>query len=321
MNTLHKCIMKFLKRLFLGWIGLLLVVWVASCAFVPTSQEIIAPTFIVTDTQMTSPDITLTSTNAATPQPSATYTSTLTQILTTTPTLTLPAPLEPDHAAEEIRNLLENPPSCSVPCFWGITPNVTTIGEANNFFSRLRSPLRSFEENNFYTSPSFDKLSIDVQLYTQNGLVRCIDGRIGFENYKGQDIFRLMSAFSPANLIRLYGKPSRVEFSISYPTEFGFPAGIAWYSMILRYDQYPFAVDYYRSEVKDEKLIHICPLIDRFSSVDTLFGYEPSTYRSKGKFGTPIEKITSLNIDQFVELMSQEKGDSCFDLNSEAQNN
>ncbi len=321
--------MKIFARLFLGWLGLLLMaVWAIGCtSIIPTTQKNINPTFRSTDAQAPIPIDTTTatsqpfSTNTATRAPSKTQTKAPAPLLPT-PTLTIPVTLEPEQASDKIRTLLEKPESCSSPCFWGIAPNTTTLGEASNIFSRLRSPLRSLrDDNTFSASPSFDKLSINVQLETQDGLVKRIYSRVGFENYKGRDFLPLRSEFSPDYLFRLYGKPSNVELSLSYPTEPGFPAGSAWYSMVLRFDKYPFAVYYFRGEVKKGKLVHVCPLTDKFTVIDALYGYDPFTYRSKGIFGAALEKVTSLNIDQFYELITQEQGSACFDINTVAYNN
>jgi len=321
-------IVRFFDRLIILWIGLLLMIWAAGCAAIPATQENKIPTFLGAHTEGSSSGMPLVSTVPVTPPLAHSLTLAPTQTLTTTPpppqptrTITLPATLAPEQASDEIRFLLENPQDCASPCFWGIVPNSTTQGEAVNFFSHLRSPLRLYEgENNFSASPRFENLSINVQLETQDGLVKRIYSRIGFENYKGNDALPLRSAFSPQNLLRLYGKPSTVELSISYPTEPGFSVGSAWYNMVLRFDHYPFAVDYYRGEVKAGKYIHVCPLTDKFTVIDTLFGYDPATYRSKGIFGTPLEKVTSLDIDQFFELMTQENGVTCFDLDTEVYN-
>lgn len=318
-------ILKSIKLSLIVWIGFFLIFWATGCTSVPSSQENSLSTVSETESQMTLLEKTHILAVTATPRFTSTHIPTFTQTLTVTPipspTLTLPATLEPVQASAEIRVLLESPQNCPFPCFWGIIPNITTLGEANNLFTRLRAPLRSFEENIFTASPRFDQLPMIVNLEVQDGLVKRVNARIVFDRYKGPDILHLMAAFSPTNLIRLYGKPSQVEFSIFYPTEPGFPEGIAWYGMILRFDQYPFAVNYFESEVRDGKYINVCPLTDKFTTVEPLIGYDPATYRSKGIFGMPLEKITSLNMDQFVELMTEENGLACFDLNAEVYNN
>lgn len=321
--------MKYLMRLLIRWITLILVFSIVGCAPIPIPQEKLVITPQVADTELPLPDTIHTSpvvpasehTPSLISEPTRTLTNTSISPLHT-PTQTLPATFVPEQAYDEIKNLLVEPQKCSSPCFWGITPNTTTLDEVINFFSSIRTPLRSFQgENTFSASPHFDDLSINVELETQDGLVERVYSRIGFENYKGKDAVLLRSAFSPDNLFRLYGKPSNVEFSISYPTESGFPPGSAWYSMVLRFDQYPFVVFYFRGESKEGKLIQVCPLTDKFSAIDTLFGYNPVTYRSKGIFGMPMEKVTSLDIDNFYELMIQDNGSACFDLDSEAYSN
>jgi hypothetical protein len=308
----------------------MLFVGVGGCTTVLTSQTIITPTLAVTETQLPAPVGTLTNTPKATSQPTRTYTLTSTPTLTHTPTplpptqtLTLADTLEPDQAAIEIKDLLENPVTCPFPCFWGIMPNITTLGEVRNIFHRLRVHFypSSRVDNVFFADPRFDNLSINVQFEIQDELVKSVRGRIGLENYKGAATPRVWSSFSTENLLKQYGIPSSVDFNISYPTEPGFPQGIAWYSMIMRFDQYPFAIDYFKGEVRQDKLIQVCPLTDKFSGVDIYIGYDPATYRSKGVDGIPLEKITSIDIDRFYELMTQGKGSACFDLNADVYKN
>ena len=323
--------MNFLTRLLLRLIPLILLFIIMSCAPFLSPQEKTINTHPVVTTDLPLP-LTATvyispavPTSEKTPSPisETTRVLTITPIFPShTPTLTVAATLVPEQAYNEIKTLLEGPQNCSLPCFWGITPSTTRLNEAVNFFSRIRAPLRSYQDKNtFSASPRFEDLSINVELQTRDGVVERIYSRLGFENYKGKDAVLLRSAFSPDNLLRLYGKPSSVEFSISYPTEPGFPPGSAWYSMVLRFDQYPFVVYYFRGEAKDGKLIHVCPLTDNFSAIDTLFGHDPASYVSKGIFGIPMEEATSLNIESFHELMIQENGSACFDINSEAYNN
>jgi hypothetical protein len=250
-------------------------------------------------------------------------TPSFTPIIVPTPTLTPPITLEPEQATNEILALLKTPLNCPFPCFWGITPKTTTLGEADNLFQHLGYSLNQspVDKHIFTVSPyaqGLNGLSLHIELVDQNGLVNNLMARIFLGNYKGAATPRVWAAFSPENVLLQYGKPSNVTFALFYPTEPGFPEGIAWYQMSVQYDQYPYAVVYFFAEVRDEKSIHICPLSDKFDTVDIYFGFDPATYASKGILGTPIEDVSSLNIDQFYPLMTKGKGSACFDLNADA---
>ena len=246
-------------------------------------------------------------------KPKPTRSITLTLQSTATPQNTL----EPEMAESEIRSLLTEGQDCLPTCFWGIIPNQTTMEEATNFFRYIGSPMsHGLENNNAYASTiAYNHMLIKVKLFVQNNLVRSIRTRISLENYDGPAVPRPWSAFSPENLLLQYGKPTNVEFEIYYPAERGFPEGTAWYQMIIWFDEKGVIADYFDGETKAGKLIHVCPLTDRFGSVDLWIGENPDAPSPRR---VSLEEATSLTIDQFYDLMTQKDGQKCLDLRSEA---
>jgi hypothetical protein len=253
-----------LIRLLLVAVGSVLLLNISSCAADRTNEK--STLTIVPETVTPSSNVTRIPTRDFTIVSTQQFISTFTQTPTTTkeslkytPTLTPPVTLEPKQAMNELENMLGKPQKCLVPCFWGIIPNSTTLGEAKNLYKRIGSNLTpSFQDENVYdTSSVFEDIVVGVTLSIQDGLVKNIRGLIDLSNYKGPSKPRIWDGFSPEILFGQYGKPSNIEFNLFYPTEPGFKDGIVWYSMVVRYDQYDFAVNYFGGEVKQGKLIHI----------------------------------------------------------------
>lgn len=260
--------------------------------------------------------------SSATP-PSATVTLPHTRIVT--PTVTLipsqtPLPtLEPRAAEEAVRQLLKEDITCLAPCFWGIIPDRTTIAEAQDIFNRLNMNLHiSSEEDNkqyYETGIGFDDglAGVSVIHVVQDGYVRSIEVGISIS----KDPFPLDEGFtySPRILMKKFGLPSKVDFFIHYPHEPGGPEDAAWYSMVMYFDSSNLIVDYHEGSTKSGDLIRACPLTDRFSGVSLWLGKEP---RYPPLRGIPLEKATTLTLEQFYDLLTQGSENSCLDLKPEA---
>jgi hypothetical protein len=68
-------------------------------------------------------------------------------------------------------------------------------------------------------------------------------------------------------------------------------------------------VEYYSSDIGLNT--KICPLRDQFDSVRLWMGKDPVDPPVPGE---PLEKTTSMTLDEFSELMTGEAGQACFDL-------
>ena len=102
-----------------------------------------------TSTMTPRPTITRTSI----PTLTATFTPTLQPTTTYTPTLTSLPTLQANEAIKKAKELLETNNRCTLPCFWGITPGITTWDYTNSFlqtFSTIESDSNNGGE--FYLS-------------------------------------------------------------------------------------------------------------------------------------------------------------------------
>jgi hypothetical protein len=170
---------------------------------------------------------------------------------TLTATLTPPATLEPEQAKETIMTLLQDSVDCKAPCFWGIVPRQTTLGEARNNFTQLGLNLeltRTEGRRKFYAVVhDFDNgLSITVILTIQNDLVENLRTYISPEKLNAV-VPRAWSAYSPETLINQYGLPSRVDFYLDWGPR-------SFFDMVIYFDSVNLIVEYtegWTSEMTD----------------------------------------------------------------------
>jgi len=229
---------------------------------------------------------------------------------TQTATLTPPATLEPEQAQETIQALLREPVDCDAPCFWGIMPGQTTLGEAVNIFTRLglqvkytnaRDHKKSYEIGYEFDS-SLSTLSL---LTTQNDIVENLRVYITPEKQMA-GVPRMWSAYSPEFLINRYGLPSNVDFKTDWGPR-------TFFAMDMYFDKMDLIVEYSGYGIIDEKL-NICPLTFQFDSVQIWMGKNPVNPPSSGIL---LEEAASMTMEEFSELIAGNPNKACFNLKVE----
>ena len=250
-----------------------------------------------------------------TPMAFATETNTRppTETFTPLPTFTLTplATLSQTQAQEALQQLLMKQETCLSPCFWGIMPDQTTLGEAQNIFTQLQIPLTRTshkEKKDFYATEFglHNNVKGAIVLRVQDGLIDSLRTNIGPVNY------REWRAFSPDTILSQYGTPSYVEFYLSMAPDDGSSPYIVSYSMIMYFDSLNLTVKYASSLVKDEKLIRACPLVDKLEA-GVWLGKDSDN--APTKIGIPLDRATSLTLAKFDDLLRQgSKKTACFDL-------
>jgi hypothetical protein len=249
-------------------------VLLAACTSAPTSSAL--PSETPTSANQVISTVTLTPTSASIPTKSA--------LVTLTPTLTPNVPkftpkptLGNQEKGETIRKLMNFTQDCKLPCFWGIIPGKTTWVEA----SGLISPL----------SPIFESRSKVTVLYTisspsnTTGITKDYDNTFSFitnnqevvETIRGEGIgigetdssnLPIWRNYSPQNLIRTYGEPSRIFLS-SISDSVG-DKGIVGYNLWLFYDSEGFMVRY-NGGVAYASTYHFCPTIQAKGQIDSIY--------------------------------------------------
>jgi hypothetical protein len=209
------------------------------------------PTFTATSTSSLSTTPTTSATATPIP-PSPTITSTL------EPTLTF---AQSQHYLFE---LLQHNAGCKLPCWWGITPGVTTWDEANRLIVHMGFVMKGHPIDNGYTyyGLRFDwaePFTVNsLGFYVGNGVVE----GIGVSGAPNEDVnfFRtLWRSFSPERVIPAYGPPTRVWVSVFW---YGVPYDVSA-RLVVFYDQLKFLVVYHTRALTvddpDQPVFRICP--------------------------------------------------------------
>lgn len=283
----------------LSWLALFLILFfaLAGCTPVrPTIQPaVINVTKPATPTEMVS-------------LPSDTPSPTI--ILTTFDTL------EPAQVTETLQPLMKDPMNCAVPCFWGIIPGKTSFDKARTFFSQLGfTPFEGINPNSgvYFYSISYDSDTghdSSVTFHIKNNLVEDIKVTPNIPEPKDGSP-REWIAYSPETLIKRYGSPSSVRFTVSSYGVAGSPQNIG-INMIMYFDTPDLIVHYSGYNMTPETF---CPLTAPFDHVRLWMGHNPPDTPS---FETiSLEKATSLTMDQFTQLMIGDPKKACFSVKGE----
>jgi len=241
--------------------------------------------------------------------PTQTITPTIASTVTPTPFNTL----EPAQVTETLRPLLKDPMNCAVPCFWGIIPGKTSFDEARVFFRKLGfTPFEGiFEGRDFYTI-SYDSgtgYHSSLTIHPFNNLIENMMVTPDIPKPK-EGVPREWIAYSPETLIKRYGNPSSVRFTVSSYGMAGLPSNIG-INMIMYFDTSDLIVHYSGYGMTPELF---CPLTAPFDFVRLWIGPNPPDTPS---FETvPLEKATSLMIEQFTQLMLGDAKKACFAVNA-----
>jgi hypothetical protein len=154
-----------------------------------------------------------------TPQPTttATVTITMTPTLTPLPTWTALPTLSPTESVEKVLDLLKTNNGCRLPCWWGITPGITTWEETRQFLESF-THLTGFTSDNsqsqiaWFRIPSSQEGSISHWYLIQDGIVN----EIGIYNYD------LAPAYYFHEFLATYGQPGEVWLrTYSRPDDYG----------------------------------------------------------------------------------------------------
>lgn len=197
-------------------IGILLLLFLASCSIY--SREMPTITF--------TPHVTFTTTGISTVTPSATasripLTRPIPQVtVTSTPDSMFIPTLSQTEKDKEVLDLLTSNGGCHLPCWWGITPGQTTWQQAWNLLSRFDSKLytagKPLEHGRF--------MEANISIPVQSGV-----GEIRTTVTASQDIVEtidvggtpISSGYQVADLLSKYGPPDEIWISTyqSYPAD------------------------------------------------------------------------------------------------------
>jgi hypothetical protein len=275
-----------------------------------------SPTMTVMPTQTPTPTKTITPTHWPSVTPRPTKTPTLTPTITWTPLPTLP----PDKALARVLELLKTNGGCKLPCWWGITPGLTSRDEALAY-------LASFATR-FTGGPSYPDYGA-VFAVPQNTIPGLLHGEsygFGFTVDKN-GIVEQITAWKPYRLsdfLTDYGPPPQVWI---YGESLDTIASYASYTIVLYYpDQGILAA--WDGTIEKQDPIRVCP--NRFDpGVFLKLWAPPVTKTFEEAAGSellgppvpprrvfyPLEKATNINIKAFYERYKDSRNAStCFEM-------
>ena len=283
------------------FLSLLFVLGLALSACGPSQTQSAPPA------KTSTPSLIPTVTQAPIP-PTATVTP-----LPTIPTLTSLPTLNSDQAKETIQALLREPVDCLAPCFWGITPNKTTLEEAKQNLAHLgiRPQYTNTQDNKEYydSSYTFDYgLSISPLLETQDGVIQNLVVNITPE-LQQPGVPRGWLVYSPETLISKYGLPSRVDFFLGRrePPRYTMQMYFEAVDLIIQFGSFDITF------VPDG--IRVCPLLDQYDSIRIWFGANPEHPPGAA---VHLEEGSTLTMEEFSLLMTKEPDNACFNLKADA---
>jgi hypothetical protein len=157
-------------------------------------------------------------------------------------------------------------------------------------------------------------MRIQITFQEENDKVRNIRVRINHLNSPVLEYSDWM-AFRPDTILRTYGLPTRVVFSLSYPTE-PTTSNTVGYDFSFIYSEQDMIIGYWEPRVVDRRFLHICPLNDpELYYVNYWLGED---FEDTYVHGVDVQDITTLSLEDFYSLMLGDPEDACIDLNPDA---
>jgi hypothetical protein len=278
------------------------------CAFIVGCSVSATPALEIIPTQ---PSLTVTQTLL--PQTTPTLTQTPLPIATTSAATITPRPTFSSAQANQlIAKLMKENSNCSTPCFWGITPGITSLDDSLGFITSLYNSFgrkvfiqtKNSETYYFVDFTQKEKMSIGIALLERNRELLNVKTRVmGLDekNISNNDWL----AFRPENILRTYGVPEAVNLYLSQS-----PVGYS-YGFVLFYKQ--FIIDYVEGDVVPSKNTWICPLAEhRIRQFDFLLGKELA-YTPIGE--KRLEALSKLSVSDFHKLLTGDPKKACFNVN------
>ncbi len=300
----------------------------ANCQRLNPTQEQDTVTVAVRTTQVIT--YRLTSTTTVTPSPSLAPSKTITptklsyptRTFTTTPmpTWTQIPTLTSAEAEAKILDLLLNNAGCKLPCWWGITPGVTTWNEANHFleaFTDIDGPSLQGIGDTLYKG-----YSAKFHLSERNGLINLITvDNVVIELALSPDVSKF--GHQLPNLLSNNGKPDQIWIAPMPET----PGG-PWFYLVLYYPEQGILAEYSGAASLQIKTgsdgkpiitgIKICPVGIGpelwLKTPNTLSGVYDNPALGGPDFTSLLRQIdiTGMNINDFYNRFRNADNTTCF---------
>lgn len=198
----------------------------------------------------------------------------LSNTTTATPTPT-PAPtLNKVEQNKVIQDLMNSSSGCNLPCFWGITPGITSWSEKLPLLQSLRALIEAGPKARIRNIREYPKDNGVTDFLYNTFLFGEKEGKIHTISIEAtgpgviQEFASIWQAYSPENIVRAYGKPTRVLVGSS-PLDLR-NRGWVPYFVWLFYDDRGIMIRY-QSGTPYRETYHLCPKISKDGEIDGIF--------------------------------------------------
>lgn len=254
--------------------------------------------------------------NTATPTATKITPSSTPTLIKLIPTIYL-SPLPILSASETVDKLYKSEFECDMPCWWGITPGVSTWTETKQFIdqfsvivygvSEMNYKITKSEISDFYIwyvaiPNSKSDTTTAVSFEVQNNVVSAIEVRSELFNY-----------FYPINkLLEEYGQPDKILINIS---EYSIGETENYAGIYILYDNKHFLIEYSFSGLNITNPLNMC--LDEYPN-GSMFLWSPNT-ELDFDFSTlkPLEEFSELTTQTFYEKF-KDKDNKCFEISKSA---
>lgn len=241
-----------------------------------------------------------------------------------------PSPIAPtDKARAHVFNLLETNAGCKLPCWWGITPGISSKQQLHNLFVTLTNatfnrPIKP--EAISFSLPQIDDTILRLDIYSSSdNLLDKIDGLAIFMNvdYKKEkpkkhtlETMKHLRNFQLSQILTDYGSPEEILLYV-----FDHAPTIDIY---LYYPQHGFSIEYEMVGQTGDEVYVVCPAIEyiqnvQLTLVDPQNGYKVSEgviwiehWQNPFEVYTSIDQVTYLTVESFSNKYKNPAETACF---------
>jgi hypothetical protein len=260
--------------------------------------------------------------------------TTIEESATPVPTVTSLPTLFPERAKDTILELIANNGGCDLPCWWGIVPGKTSLGEAQHILEPLRG---TFEEFRFIPQggrisleiPSHDLGMIHYYLADENivDMILVSAQTTASENehkiYGSPAFVKDWENYLLPNVLDQFGQPTEVWLAKSPAVLDKQDGGYVPFYLLVFFQKKGIMVQYKGLVELHEGQIAICPnkadvdlwLWKPEEGITLDYVIQRSNRFAIGDFSyyKPIEEVTEMDVEEFSETFKNADTSKCFE--------
>ena len=315
-------------RFFVAWSwSFIIILFIGGCEQLGVNVDQTPSTPLITPPKIQNQ---VTSSYIASPKANHVPTVIITQTSSITPQLMLPTQtpsptMSIDEQKANILDLIKTNGKCSLPCFLGITPGITTWETTRNFILsygvNYSDDLKSdgiHHETGFNTRDL--GISMSLEYVEVNGIVEYLDAGFGALN----NIFHSPTPINDWTPYKLYtilsnfGPPSQVLLNIYHPNQ---PTTTTGYELWVMYSKLGMTIVYSGEMLKIEPVYHVCLNSQGNDGIYAVgifiqssnFPQLPKVITNQIASARDLAQVTNLSISEFYNTFKQSNTLKCID--------